>query len=714
MTLSKSASRLDFIPQPRISENKSGLVVGHRRYSARIEASALAEDERIINPAQPQTWDPTWAAAFRQLKNDGEVHRENLPDLLRLVGHRDPDEEIVKRCADKASSYASLPAQEVFDFIRRFEGELRDELRSAFNDSAVHNGGKVSFPELVELVQRRGFTPIPHAIQEVLEEVASELGASIGDGVSLSVFERLMELLEQREGFCKSDLKILESAFERFDENRNGVIDPKELEPLLESLDFCLDEGVVDSLVSEPLRDNDGTLTWKDFVRISRKRVALEFELCQQFFSSCDHNEDGLLEPGELMRVFLKIGVSMLPETLVDITEECGVDGSAIDFQAFWKMLQVLRGREGFTLQEAADILEVYAKFDSSGRGEMPLKRVPAALTWLGFQCSAGVLGKAHKQVAIPTTGSSYMTEVEFMKLARKHVEAQQRAFRKVYRAFAEDGGAKNLSMEHLQAAVTRLNRLFVSDFLDWIKVFRPAARIARKHISFDFEEFRIISLHCAEKLRARIQKNSGFSEVQLSRLRIEFVKYTKGGSNSEVPPKGLVKLFKALFPLAQTSNCVRNRLRRALEMNDCRNSGLDWHTFLRVMRTYDDLVELDAEQSIQSSIDELCVPDDSVEEAQDLISIFREEDSRRLTERDVRFLVQGIAPGLTKEHAEEVLNRLQDPDGDEEDDELLEDEVPIAAKVKRLTRIVLSGDPGTRSPARQSARPHDQPPPSR
>merc|ERR1712070_79071 len=142
------------------------------------------------------------------------------------------------------------------------------------------------------------------------------------------------------------------------------------------------------------------------------------------------------------------------------------------------------------------------------------------------------------------------------------------------------------------------------------------------------------------------IQKNSGFSEVQLSRLRIEFVKYTKGGSDSEVPPKGLVKLFKALFPLAQTSNCVRNRLRRALEMNDCRNSGLDWHTFLRVMRTYDDLVELDAEQSIQSSIDELCVPDDSVEEAQDLISIFREEDSRRLTERDVRFLVQGIAPG--------------------------------------------------------------------
>merc|ERR1712139_609430 len=126
-------------------------------------------------------------------------------------------------------------------------------------------------------------------------------------------------------------------------------------------------------------------------------------------------------------------------------------------------------------------------------------------------------------------------------------------------------------------------------------------------------EEFRIIVLHCCDKMRTRIHKNCGYSEVQLSKLRIEYVKYTKDGSSTIVDSTGLVKLFKALFPESQTSPTVRNRLRLALETNSAKNSGLDWHSFLRVMRAYDNLNEIDAEQKMQEGIEDLNITDEDI-----------------------------------------------------------------------------------------------------
>jgi len=405
-----------------------------------------------------------------------------------------------------------------------------------------------------------------------------------------------------------------------------------------------------------------------------------------------------------------KLGVSLLPETLADLTEECEVDGGAIDFQGFWKMLQVLRAREGFTVQEATDVHEVFLKFDSTGRGEMPLKRVPAALIWLGYQAGPGVIGKANKQVEIPFTGSSYITEAQFMKLARKHREAELKAVRKVYRTFAEDGGAGKLHQENLQAAVTRLNRLLINDFLDWIKMFRPGARIARKHVSYDPEEFRMIVLHCCEKVRSRIHKNCGYSEVQLSKLRIEFVKYTKDGSSTEVDVMGLMKLFKALLPQSQTSPTVRNRLKVALENNSAKHTGLDWHSFLRVLRGYENLAEIDAEQSVQAGIDELRIPEDCIEKAEELLSLLcrceqapffdtKSDVSSQLLGRDVKFLVQGIAPGLSEEEGEEALDRLF-----EAERESVEGEFSMVSGLKQL---VLEGYL-SRSRGSDRPRPHD------
>jgi len=352
-----------------------------------------------------------------------------------------------------------------------------------------------------------------------------------------------------------------------------------------------------------------------------------------------------------------------LPETLADITEELMITSIAVNFGTVWRMLQVLRGREGFTLEEVSDIRDVFAKFDSTGRGEMPMKRVGLALTWLGFPSGPGIIGKAHKSVEIPSTGMAHITEAQFMRLVRKHREAELRAIRQVYRQFADNGGAGKLTADSLTAAVTRLNRLFVTDFNEWIKFYRHGSRSAKK-VSFDYEEFRIIVQHCCAKQRQRIHANSGYSDMQLNKLRIEFVKYTHDGTTSEVDAQGLMKLFKCLFPLAQTSTTVRNRLRKALESNSsAKDDGLDWHTFLKVMQGYDDLVEIDTEEAIQDGLDVLCIPVRMVDEAQELIGrlIQGSKCSCPLTAGNVIFLAGAIVSDLKEGEAKDALEQLYD-----------------------------------------------------
>lgn len=676
---------------------------GNRRHSedkipSATFGSATTNEVVTSNPAQPHTWAKTaWAAAYNHFKDDGEVLREDLADLLKLAGHRRPEQSLVESIASQVTKYPRLSAAEVHEFLQHYEAELRAELRLAFHQCSQRMGGKVPVSQIEHLLYRKGYTPIPHAIEEVLNEAAVAIGANISGGqeISIGVFEKVVELLDEREGFCKSDLDTILEVFHQFDKNFNGVIDHAELKAMMEWHDFILDENIVATLIAQPLQLH-GVVTWKDFLVVMRKRVALEFDLAQKYFRSFDADEDHMLDPGEVMRLFSVLGVTIIPETLVSVVEECDLPdelGDKLDFHSFWKVLQVLKCREGFTVEEAEELLTVFRRFDSSNTGRMPRKRAKMAVAWLGHICGgSGTLGKANQQ-AFDRYTESYFSEAQFMKCCRRLREAELRVIQKVYRSCSEDGAGK-LNFEELQHAVKKVNRVFGNDCVDWIKVHRPGARLARKMAGFDQEDFRMIVWHCREKMRQRLQKNHGFSEVQLSRLRIEFVKYTKDGQSIEVSPKGLIKLFKALFPLAQSSTQVRDRLRKALENNNCKTSGLDWLGFLGVMRTYDDLVEEDREQNIQASLRELAVANEDLEEAQDALCLLDSDGSAELEFSHVQILVKSMLPVITERQAFQIVERMKEIEAD------ADNEVGITQKVRCLQRIAESFMPATRKAA--------------
>lgn len=651
-----AASAQPAVPRRSSSSAKQKAVItdpATRRTSVHSPGTSASD------PNRPETWtEPGWATGFQHFKDDGEVHRDHLCELLKVAGERDPPQELVESIVAKVASHPTLAAAEVYEFLQLYKAELRADLRLAFYQCAQNNG-KVNLSHLETLVFARGYTPMPHCIKEVMEEASADVGSNSrgGTDISLNTFERVIELLEYREGFSKSQLNDLMEVFRHFDKNENGVIDAKELRTLMEWLDFCLNPAIIESIVAQAQQESRGVITWEEFLVVMRKRTAQEYALLNALYKELDTDGDSLLQPGQFMRLFAKLGVSILPETLAEVVDQCEVDGDAFDFPSFWKVMQVLRKREGFTVEEAQDIRDVFNKLDWSGNSTLPSRRVPVALDWLGYQPGPGVLGKTNARVGVPNF-LSYWSEAQVAKLARRHREAELKAIRRIYCVYSEEKGAGNLSMENLMPAVKKLSPLLLTDCREWVKSNRPGARLARKQVFFDFEDFRTIVLHCRAKLRERIARNCGFSEVQLSRLRIEFVKYAKDGKSMEVTPKGLVKLFQAILPLAQTSMEVRERLKKALEVNNSKNSGLDWHGFLRVMRTYEELTEEDREQRIQEAVKELAVRPEDQEDVLDWLSRYDKEGAQRLNPAAVQTMVRGTTV-LSLPQAEEVLNRV-------------------------------------------------------
>lgn len=256
------------------------------------------------------------------------------------------------------------------------------------------------------------------------------------------------------------------------------------------------------------------------------------------------------------------------------------------------------------------------------------------------------------------------------------------------------------MTFDQTQPAVQRLNRQFVNDFQEWTKRYKPEARYARKKISFDFEEFRMIALYCYEKQRAIVRKNCGFGETQLSKLRVEFVKHTVEGSSSEVDAAGLMKLLKAAVPESQTSAPIHDRLRRAVDKEcETTKSGIDWYGFLRIMMDFHEETEFTFEQCVQEVIKGLNLTEATIDRGQEILRRCCRGDKAEppVTPADIQFLVKGLAPCLSVEEAEKVIEIMQS-------NEFVQGEL---MGVRNLRKIVTTSD---LSANRRHARSHDLP----
>merc|ERR1719210_73879 len=121
------------------------------------------------------------------------------------------------------------------------------------------------------------------------------------------------------------------------------------------------------------------------------------------------------------MMMFRALKVPLLPEALIDAVEDCDLDYEKFTFPCFWKVLQLLRNREGFSSAEMKEVCDTFRLFDRNHKGELSTRRVPHALRWLGFMLS-------HRAGSVDWRDNFchrvHICEAEFLKIVRDHTEA--------------------------------------------------------------------------------------------------------------------------------------------------------------------------------------------------------------------------------------------------------------------------------------------------
>lgn len=543
-----------------------------------------------VRPEDPKTWPQRLLTAYERVAITGQVPKARLGDLLHAAGHRHPLEEVIAEVSAPLAPYNALSPALVFDFFHQYEATVVEDLRRAFLERADANG-LLLFSKLEELVSELGYTPLPHTVAGVLEEAAeaTDVVLESEDHITLPVFQKIVELLIKREGFSASEWHVLDLAFRRFDLDSSGCIETNEFQPILMWLGFCAEVDLVDQLMKH-VRTEEGTIDFDHFLLLMRRHRAAEYAHTVKLFERFDSNTDGLLEPGELARLFQKLGLSLQPEVLVEVVEDCRLNYRDFTFSCFWKVLELLRNREGFCSRELLDIAETFRHFDRYRCGEIYARSLPGALGWLGFPSD---LADDQLDRRRHMYQRSRVSEQEFTKIVRDHTEAELRRTRAIFRELAHDGGTGPLPFTRLRDAVRKMCPVYVDEYERWLRKGMPQKWLTRSTAEFDFEDFRRVIRGCRDANSQRLRTNKGFTDQEVAMLRISFMEQAKKvGASSQLPPSAMIELFRAFFPSIGTSPEVRGMLKKALSIHQCEHKGMDWQEFLAVMRTYEDLQE--------------------------------------------------------------------------------------------------------------------------
>lgn len=612
--------------------------------------------EKVVEkPADPKTWhSPQWAAAYLYVVKGDQVTKDRVEEMLLYAGNKHPRMELAKVIMNDLTPYQTMSATEIYWLFHTYEKKIRDELHALFAKRAVEN--RVTPADVCALASQLGYVLQAHAVQEVLVEAIGRSGSNPAARINVEGFTRFMDLIYQREGFSKTELMAMEEAYQRFDYNASSILEANEVPAVIAWLSFVLDPVCVRRLVAN-FTSEDGGLNWNQFVMLNRESRMLEHQQSKTLFDKFDSDKDGIIGPVEVLVLFRALGVTVLPEALLEAVEDSRMDGMKFAFDDYLRVLQVLRDREGFTSAEANEIGEAFRKFDSFERNALSTRQAFRALRWLGFLLHPKDLGRVDWKYEADEFG--VLLRPEFMRLVRRHFEATVISIRQIFREFSDQGGAKPMHKSKLRSALKRLDHGYLDDYLGWLHHNLPARWLFQKNASLDFEDFRRLVQGCRDKVCDRVRAQHGYIDVEIARLRILFVQHAEDGASGRVPPAGLIELFRQLHPSIQSSSEARNRLKKALEVNKCAGAGINWLLFLQVMRTHQTLLESDEESQAPLVMATLFLRRSRVDDFFDAFHRFVREGPGELNRQQITMIMG--RDQLTDEQLEEAIEALEE-----------------------------------------------------
>lgn len=447
----------------------------------------------------------------------------------------------------------ALQFPEFLIFARRVREAAFQQLKCDldFEMADTDKSGGISELELRRALQRSGYTPLRHDMQEILAEALDGEWHKARE-LDFNQFFGFMMVARQREGFTRASVQLMRQVFERFDEDKSQEVSALELSELFRHLGYDVDMDAIHIFVTQVDANGSEELDFREFLRLMRLHREAELKKYRDTFQIyCDRDEERMprrrlvraleeldLELSkELQRRSQKEGAEFLTfDDFVEMVDACRFD---------W--VQKQRRNASFSPEKVSYFRDFFNRFDKDGSGDIDRTELGLILRQWGWEPrtleqQAALMRKletararAHEAgVETFEEGSTSLTFWTFLQLARM------------------------LETEQLRAEEERLSQL-----------------MAELHFTTaEVEQFREIFCH---------RKRESFQEGSLrDPMHIAF-KTGADGQRSGLPREGVRRIMRLLVvTITQDEKKQLDEVQTDL-LNE--EGLLDFHGFLRLMR---------------------------------------------------------------------------------------------------------------------------------
>ena len=150
---------------------------------------------------------------------------------------------------------------------------------------------------------------------------------------------------EERPGLSEDEVEEIKQAFDLFDTNQTGKMDPKELKAAMHSLGYDSKNPTIYKIIADldtPDNDNNGGVTFDEFVETinnklgdkeSREGIEKLFNL---FIDDANVNTINL---ENLKKIAKELGEQMSGDELKDMLERASNNGDELTFEEFYDIM---------------------------------------------------------------------------------------------------------------------------------------------------------------------------------------------------------------------------------------------------------------------------------------------------------------------------------------------------------------------------------------
>eukprot|EP00435_Cladocopium_sp_Y103_P020679 s1269_g5.t1 len=138
---------------------------------------------------------------FHRVADDGEVHKDVLCQSLELLGIRHIKQEWVVKILSTVTRFTTLSFEEYSVFVHAYIDLQSREYENAFFELDKDGSGTIEAEEIGNLLRSINVTPMEQVVAELTQEFDADNSGDIG----LEEFCKLLAVINEREGFSKSE-----------------------------------------------------------------------------------------------------------------------------------------------------------------------------------------------------------------------------------------------------------------------------------------------------------------------------------------------------------------------------------------------------------------------------------------------------------------------------------------------------------------------------